>query len=224
MLYLTDFTFTFKKIKKSELAINVKLADTETKTFNINMKVEGRESKLIKAITFAVLLFGISYLEFTAIMEMLRSVIEGRENPSTFSFSTMLFATMWDSVICIVAFVCAFDNEENLILFIMPAFLLCLLFTNLELRLMLLIYQANSENNNIREIICKFNLISYGGLMLIYPILLLTNFNFILFIFISLIFLPQIYNNAVTGSRPDICSPYYSKFLLIRFVLIVLFL
>ena len=55
-----------------------------------------------------------------------------------------MITTMWDAVLCIVAFVCAFDNEENLIMFIMPAFLLCLLFTNLELRLMLMIYQVNS--------------------------------------------------------------------------------
>jgi hypothetical protein len=32
----------------------------------------------------------------------------------------------------------------------MPAFLLCLLFTNLELRVLLMIFQARSENRSIR--------------------------------------------------------------------------
>ena len=107
-------------------------------------------------------------------------------------------------------------------MFIMPAFLLCLLFTNLELRLLLMIYQANSESNSMREIICKFNFISYGGLMLVYPILVFSNFSTLFFIIISLIFLPQIYINGRNGIRPEFQSPYYSKFLLSRYLLIVI--
>jgi len=38
--------------------------------------------------------------------------------------------------------------------------------------------------------------------MLIYPILLIANFNILFFIGISLLFLPQIYINAVNGIRP----------------------
>lgn len=75
------------------------------------MFVQGRESKLLKSIIFAVLLFVISYLQFSAIMEILRSVIEGNESASHYSFLTVMIATMWDAVLCIVAFVCAFDNE-----------------------------------------------------------------------------------------------------------------
>lgn len=105
----------------------------------------------------------------------------------------------------------------------MPAFILCLLFTNLELRLMLLIFQFRSQNANIREVICKFNLITYGGLLLMYPILIYTNLSIFFFIGISLVFIPQIYANGIEGHRPNISSPYYQKFLLIRFLLVVRF-
>ena len=114
------------------------------------MLVEGRSSKLLQSITFAIMLFFVSYLQFSAIMEILKKIIEGDESPSRYSFFTIMITTMWDAVLCIVSFVFAFDNEENLIMYIMPAFLLCLLFTNLELKLMLMIYQANSSGGNLR--------------------------------------------------------------------------
>lgn len=86
-----------------------------------------------------------------------------------------------------------------------------------------MIFQARSENtNNIREIICKFNLITYGGLILMYPLLIFTNLSSFFFIIVSLIMLPQIYTNAMQGQRPNISSPYYSKFLTYRFLLIVI--
>ena len=130
---------------------------------------------------------------------------------------------MWDAVLCIVAFTQAFLNEDNLILFIMPAFILCLLFTNLELRLMLLIFQSYSQEGNMRQVLCRFNLITYGGLILMYPILIYTNLSIFFFIGISLLFVPQIYTNAVQGHRPDVSSPYYKKFLTVRFLIIVNF-
>lgn len=106
-------------------------------------------------------------------------------------------------------------------LFIMPAFLLCLLFTNLQPRFMILIYQQ-STNSGIREIICKFNLFHYGTLFLIYPLLVLTNFNAILFIGMSLIAIPQIYLNGINGNRPDLTSPFYTRYLLTRLLVIVI--
>ena len=136
---------------------------------------------------------------------------------------TVFASTMWDAVLCIIAFVQAFQNEENLILFIMPAFILCLLFTNLELRLMLMIFQARTENTNMREVLCKFNLMTYGGLILMYPLLIYTNLSIFFFIGLSLVFVPQIYTNGIQGHRPDISSPYYKKFLSVRFLIIVIF-
>ena len=111
-----------------------------------------------------------------------------------------------------------------MILFILPSFMLCILFTNLELRWMLAIFQSNNNSLDLRSIICRFNIISYGSFLLIYPLLLLTNLNTYLFITISLIFLPQIYVNARKGIRPDLAHPYYSKFLMFRFLIIVNFL
>ena len=176
---------------------------------------------MLSTIIFAILLFLISYIQFSAIMDMLKALFDGRDSPHNYSMLTIFASTMWDAVLCIIAFVQAFQNEENLILFIMPAFILCLLFTNLELRLMLMIFQARTGNGNMREVLCKFNLMTYGGLVLMYPLLIYTNLSIFFFIGLSLLFVPQIYTNGFQGHRPDISSPYYKKFLSVRFLLIV---
>lgn len=106
-------------------------------------------------------------------------------------------------------------------LFIVPALILCLLFTNLELRIMIVVYQALSGHNDIRHVICRFNLISYGAILVMYPIVVLTNVGTCLFLAFSLLFLPQIYTNAVTGRRPNMNSMYYNEFLLFRFLIVV---
>ena len=105
----------------------------------------------------------------------------------------------------------------------MPAFFLCLLFTNLELRVLLMIFQARSEGRSIREVVCKFNLITYGGLILMYPLMKFTNLSSFFFVAISLIIIPQIYCNAQRGQRPNISNAYYTKFLTFRFLLIVFY-
>lgn len=86
---------------------------------------------------------------------------------------------------------------------------------------MLSIFQSNNNTLDLRSIICRFNIISYGSFLLVYPILLFTNLNSWLFIGISLLFLPQIYVNAQKGIRPDLNHPFYSKFLMFRFILVV---
>ena len=109
-------------------------------------------------------------------------------------------------------------------LFIIPAFMLCLLFTNLQPRFLIAIYQNIAQNNfNIRQILCRFNLMHYGSLFLIYPIIILTNFNWLFFIGLSCIIFPQIYTNGTINIRPDLSSAYYSQYLLSRFILIVSF-
>jgi hypothetical protein len=87
--------------------------------------------------------------------------------------------------------------------------------------LMILIYQQ-SNNNGIREFICKFNLFHYGTLFLVYPLLLVTNLRWPLFLLMSCIYFPQIYTNGLGGFRPEISSPYYTRYLLSRMLIIVL--
>ena len=86
---------------------------------------------------------------------------------------------------------------------------------------MLSIFQNNNNQLDIRSVICRFNIISYGSFLLIYPILLFTNLNIWLFIIISCFIFPQIYVNALSGTRPNLNSPFYSKFLMFRFLIIV---
>ena len=130
---------------------------------------------------------------------------------------------MWDTALCVYSFFQAFENEANLIMLILPTFVLCLLFTNLELRMILLIFQARYQSMNIRAVICRFNVLAYGGMILTYPILIFSNLSPVFFISISLIFFPQLYHNGMIGYRPSLQAPYYSKFLLVRFLIIVLF-
>ena len=105
-------------------------------------------------------------------------------------------------------------------LFILPAFMLCLLFTNIEPRLTFAIFERNQLPNE-RGWCSLYNLISYGSTILIYPILILTNLNSFLFLALSSMIFPQIYLNAVRAHRPS-CSDYYTKFILTRFILIVI--
>ena len=174
--------------------------------------------------------FVISYFTFNAVLKILRLVIEGSESAERYSLVSVLVATLWDSILCLVCFIQAFANEvsdfliqENLILFILPSFMLCILFTNLELRWMLSIFQSNNNGLEMRSILCRFNFISYGSFLLVYPVLLFTNLNSWLFIGVSLLFLPQMYTNAQKGIRPDLNHPYYSHFLMVRFITIVSF-
>lgn len=106
--------------------------------------------------------------------------------------------------------------------FIVPAFLYCLMFTNLQPRFLMIIFQSTMDNDaNFRMAICKFNLFHYGSLFAIYPLLLFTNFNWAFFIGMSCIIFPQIYANGFNNARPDISSPYYTKYLFSRFIIIV---
>ena len=98
--------------------------------------------------------------------------------------------------------------------------MLCLLFTNIEPRLMLAIFERNQIPNE-RGCCSMFNLISYGSMVLIYPLLILTNLNGYLFLGLSCMIFPQIYLNAVRGHRPEVASDYYTKFIFSRFLLIV---
>ena len=93
---------------------------------------------------------------------------------------------------------------------------------NLEPRIMIMIFRAQNEVADIRQAICKFNIYYYISFIMIYPILIFTNFNEWLFIGLSLIFIPQIYVNGIHGQRPHLTEPYYRKFLLSRFLVIVL--
>jgi len=156
-------------------------------------------------------------------LDLLKKFYEGTANPLNYSLASVTVSTMWDTVLCMVAFKMAFTDQESLVLFIMPAFMLCLLFTNIEPRLMFIIFERNQlPNDRLGGGCCNiFNLISYGSLILIYPVMIFTNLNRYLFVGVSCMLFPQIYLNAVKGNRPEYTDDYYVKFLFIRFLLIL---
>jgi hypothetical protein len=164
----------------------------------------------------------VSYIPFIAALDLLRKFYEGTANPLHYSLTTVTVATMWDTVLCMVAFKMAFTDQESLVLFIMPAFMLCLLFTNIEPRLMFIIFERNRPPNNLAGGCCGiFNWLSYGSLIVIYPIMIFTNLNRCLFVGLSCLLFPQIYLNAVKLNRPEYTDDYYAKFLFIRFIIIL---
>ena len=110
--------------------------------------------------------------------------------------------------------------KESLVLFILPAFMLCILFTNIEPRMMMVIFERNQMGSE-RGWCSLYSLISYGSTIMIYPILMVTNLNSYLFLALSCMLFPQIYLNAVRGHRPDYTSEYYTKFIFSRFILVV---
>jgi hypothetical protein len=50
----------------------------------------------MKLIIFAVLIFVVSYIPFTAALHLLKNMLEGRDNPLHHSLITMTIATMWE--------------------------------------------------------------------------------------------------------------------------------
>jgi hypothetical protein len=193
-----------------------------TKNMGFRLEVEGPESKLVGTIVFVALMVFCSYMSFSSILTILRAVLELQDNPRRYSFLTVMLTNMWDTVLCILCFIMAFKDQFSLMFFIIPAFLFCLLFTNLQPRFLMTIYHSTMDNDaNFRQALCKFNLYHYGSLFAIYPILLFSNFNWVLFIGMSCIVFPQIYANGFSNVRPDVSSVYYTKYLFSRFVLIV---
>lgn len=88
---------------------------------------------------------------------------------------------------------------------------------------MILIFEAASTTvpRSPHAMLCRFNLLHYGSLFLVYPLVLLANFRPIFFLLVTCILFPQIYLNALTGTRPEPNSHYYRHFLLYRFLLVV---
>ena len=67
----------------------------------------------------------------------------------------------------------------------------------------------------------SYNLLSYGSLLLIYPLVVVTNLNRVFFVGAACMLFPQIYLNATNGVRPEIGSSYYLKFVLSRYFVVV---
>ena len=83
----------------------------EESTYVLNLK--GEESNIIGTVSLALILFGIAFSEFSAILEILKKFMDGEENPAHYSLMTMLMALMWDASLCYVSFIQAFQVEVH---------------------------------------------------------------------------------------------------------------
>jgi hypothetical protein len=83
----------------------------EFKETRITLDVEEQEPRLLKLIIFAVVMMLVAYLPFSATMRILKSLYDGTENPKHYSLLTVCVTSMWDTVLCLIAFVYAFEDQ-----------------------------------------------------------------------------------------------------------------
>ena len=79
--------------------------------YNLNMEIKEHEHKLMKLLIFAIVVFIVSYLPFTAALDLLKGFYDQSQNPLNFSLLTITIATMWDTVLCMVSFKTAFSDQ-----------------------------------------------------------------------------------------------------------------
>jgi hypothetical protein len=70
----------------------------------------------MKLIAFAGVIFIVAYTPFTAALQLLKQFFDGQENPLHYSLATVTLATMWDTVVCLISFKIAFNDQVNIML------------------------------------------------------------------------------------------------------------
>lgn len=65
----------------------------------------------MKLTLFAVVTFIVSYMPFVGVVSMLRGIYDGSVNPFNLSLWTATMSTMWDAIVCILAFKMAFEDQ-----------------------------------------------------------------------------------------------------------------
>jgi len=79
--------------------------------------VTGLENKFVANLIFVGLMIFCSFMSFSSIMNILRSILELQDNPRKYSFVTVMLTNMWDTVLCIICFILAFKDQVLVHLF-----------------------------------------------------------------------------------------------------------
>ena len=112
--------------------------------------------------------------------------------------------------------------KPNIILFFVPGLFFGILFTNLDVRFIFEVFRNSYDFNlDFRTLLCSFYIIIYCIMLLISCIVYKLNLHPIIYILASMIYLPQIYTNALENHRPKIRFPYYSEYILVRLSFLV---
>jgi hypothetical protein len=107
-----NFSFSLKADQSLDIRIMVDVLDT-----NICMQLVGQDHKLLKVMIFAAVMFVASYAPFSSIMSILKSLYDARDNSSNYSLITVCVTSMWDAVLCLVAFIYAFKDQVRVLLY-----------------------------------------------------------------------------------------------------------
>lgn len=83
----------------------------ETEQVKLSLSVGRSSDRLIKNVIFAAVMFLASFGPFSALISIIGSISEGRDSPSNYSLATVCMASMWDTVVCLVALVFAFSSQ-----------------------------------------------------------------------------------------------------------------
>lgn len=97
--------------EKVVVKIETKLQDT-----TIQMNIYQKDNRLMKLTMFAVVAFLVSYIPFVGVVSMLRGIYNGNVNPLNLSLWTVTLSTMWDAIVCILAFKLAFEDQVNILI------------------------------------------------------------------------------------------------------------
>lgn len=92
----------------AELQVEVLL---ETEQVKVALVLGRSSERLVKSAVFAAVLFLVSFGPFSALVAMLGGISEGRESAASYSLATVCMASMWDTVVCLVALVFAFSSQ-----------------------------------------------------------------------------------------------------------------
>jgi hypothetical protein len=99
--------FNFTLVEEAKIVFDCQI---NTGKFNIKFNVLGKESFVMRTIFFAFLVFIVSYFTFNSVLQILRHIIEGSESAQKYSLMSVLTGTLWDSILCLVCFIQAFEN------------------------------------------------------------------------------------------------------------------
>lgn len=106
-----NFSFSLTNDKSLDIRMTVDVLDT-----NLSMHLLGQDHKMLKMMIFAAIMFVASYAPFSSIMNILKTLYDARDNASNYSLITICVTSMWDAVLCLVAFIYAFKDQVRLLL------------------------------------------------------------------------------------------------------------
>lgn len=127
---LVSFTILkfISEIKDNKVHRKLMFGREEFKYLFESMEIK---SNFIGTFSLSLIFLFISIREFLIILSIHEKLVSRENTPSSYSFTTLLMATIWDALFCLFAFTQAFQSDINIIMFIFQTFIFFVTFMNL---------------------------------------------------------------------------------------------